>query len=198
MVGLIDVETCAFTLIFVRRSSSSSESSSGVGRRKRWRGSALSPQRAPFTRVSCLSRTRSRVLYNFRPLLSILLSFLLLFLSRLWMRNGEGKPRQTGSPVTDWENRDSTLLLYSLFSFFFSCWSLSLDQFLVRLKKSLLEWYFNTDSMDNKFERIDRSSFGSTGRSILFFIIDYSTIIFHIFDRWNEIVAQRWFDSIDW
>ena len=40
--------------------------------------------------------------------------------------------------------------------------------------------------MDNKFERIDRSSFGS----ILFFIIDYSTIIFHIFDRWNEIVAQ--------
>lgn len=76
--------------------------------------------------------------------------------------------------------------LFALLFFSFSCWSLSLDQFLVRLKKSLLEWYFNTDSMDNKFERIDRSSFGS----ILFFIIDYSTIIFHIFDRWNEIVAQ--------
>lgn len=43
-----------------------------VGRREGKGGSTLSPQRAPFTRVSCLSRTRSRVLYNFHPLLSIL------------------------------------------------------------------------------------------------------------------------------
>lgn len=84
--------------------------------------------------------------------------FLLLFLSRLWMRNGEGKPRQTGSPSSYRLRKprfySCSSSLFALLSFFLSfCWSLrpfSLNQFLVRLKKFLPEWYFNIDSMERQ------------------------------------------------
>lgn len=102
-----------------------------VGRREGKGGSTLSPQRAPFTRVSCLSRTRSRVLYNFHPLLSIL-----LFSSSFSLTLVDEKRRRETAP--DW----FTLLLSTektaiLFLLFFSIRSSLLFSFFLLISSAV-------------------------------------------------------------
>lgn len=108
---------------YLRRSSSSSGSSAwwgeGKGRGGRhYRRNALHLHAYPaFHELDRASFTI--FILSFRSCF-----FLLLFLSRLWMRNGEGKPRQTGSPFSYRLRKprfySCSSSLFALLSFFLS------------------------------------------------------------------------------
>lgn len=135
----------------------------------RGEGSALSPQRALFTRVSF-----TIFVLSFRPSRFLFFSPFLL-LSRSWMARNRNRARLVYRPR---KPRFYSLALFSFFSFL-----LSSSTF--RLKKFSLEWdVFNIEEINSSSLRIDRY---------------YPSPCYfrHSFDRWNRILPLPLHNSVD-